>query len=133
MEIIFYIAVLSCIIIEIVQLTETKRIVNAIYRYKEDKKMTTNFGIYTFASLYYWAISFIGLLSFQWYLFLLIIIMGFIPKGKYIWVRRVDSLISIAILLFAVLNKYHFHITLFKPWIKDHVLNVSFIQCALLE
>lgn len=113
MEIIFYIAVLSCIIIEIVQLTETKRIVNAIYRYKEDKKMTTNFGIYTFAGLYYWAISFIGLFSFQWYIFLLIIIMGFIPKGKYIWVRRVDSLISIAILLFAVLNKYHFHITLF--------------------
>lgn len=113
MEIIFYIAVLSCIIIEIAQLSETKRIVNAIYRYKEDKKMTTNYGIYIFANLFYWAISFIGLLSFQWYLFLLIIIMGFIPKGKYIWIRKADSLVTIAILLFIVLNKYHFHINLF--------------------
>ncbi len=75
--------------------------------------MTANLGIYTLASFYYWIILFIGLLSFQWYFFLLIIIMGFIPKGKYIWIRRVDSLITISILLFIVLNKFHFHINLF--------------------
>lgn len=108
----FYLAVLSCIIIEIVQLSETKRIVNSLYRYKEDKKTSTNLAIYTCACLYYWTISFIGLLSFQWYLFLLIIIMGLIPKGKNIWIRKFDSIASVIILLFIVLNKYHFHINI---------------------
>ncbi len=57
---------------------------------------------------FYFFLNMIGLFSSQWIGFLLIFILAFIPKTKRIWVLA-DSLISILIVLFIILNKYHFH------------------------
>lgn len=51
----------------------------------------------------------VGLFTFQWPVFLLLFLIGLIPK-KDGFIRLVDSAVSIAILLFIVLNAYHFNI-----------------------
>lgn len=57
--------------------------------------------------------NFIGFFSFQWTVFLALFLFGLIPK-KYIWFRWIDSLISLAVLIFIVLNAYHFKIDVWE-------------------
>lgn len=54
----------------------------------------------------------IGLFSSQWIVFVSILIISIIPK-KYIIIRWIDSLVSALLLLFIILNVYHFKIDLF--------------------
>lgn len=61
--------------------------------------------------------SFIGLFTFQWMVFVVFILMSFIPK-KFIILRWIDAFLSVLILLFIIINAYHFKIDfwqLFKP------------------
>jgi hypothetical protein len=54
----------------------------------------------------------LGFFTFQWPIFLLLIVMGFI-KARLpikIWIVRLDAIISIALLFFIVINAYHLHI-----------------------
>lgn len=66
-------------------------------------------------SIIYTSIVLIGLLSQQWPLFSLILILSLITsKVRHIkWVRNLDTIISIAILIFIVLNKFHFRLFFF--------------------
>lgn len=64
---------------------------------------------YLFISLIYMLYCFAGLLTSQYPLFLLMILIALIPK-KFLILRYIDSFASIAILLFIILNKFHFHI-----------------------
>ena len=57
--------------------------------------------------------NFIGIFSFQWTVFLGLFLFGLIPK-KYIWFRWIDSLISLVVLIFIVLNAYHFKIDVWE-------------------
>ena len=67
--------------------------------------------IITFYCLYIlWA--FIGLFSFQWIIFLYLLIIGFIPK-KFMILRWLDAVISFCTLLFVILNAYHFKIDVY--------------------
>lgn len=57
--------------------------------------------------------NFIGFFSFQWTVFLGLFLFGLIPK-KYIWFRWIDSFISLSVLIFIVLNAYHFKIDVWE-------------------
>ena len=57
-----------------------------------------------------WAAT--GLMSSQWIPFLVLILYSFIPKGDNIFIRKADAILSLAILLFIVINKYHLGINL---------------------
>lgn len=63
----------------------------------------------------YFIWCFIGLFSSQWVLFLPMVILGVIPK-RYHTLRYVDSLISLALLIFIILNAYHFRIDVYS-WV----------------
>ena len=67
------------------------------------------------SNIIYMSIILIGLLSQQWPLFSLILILSLITsKVRHIkWVRNLDTIISIAILIFIVLNKFHFRLFFF--------------------
>ena len=69
----------------------------------------------TMNSVIYMSIVLIGLMSQQWPLFSLILILSLITsKVRHIkWIRNLDTIISIAILIFIVLNKFHFRLFFF--------------------
>jgi hypothetical protein len=56
---------------------------------------------------------FVGLLGSQWILFLVIIGLSCIPK-KYTIIQWLDACISFMVLLFILLNTYHFKINIFE-------------------
>lgn len=64
-----------------------------------------------------WAIT--GLFSSQWFLFLVLLLISFIPK-KFIFMRLLDACISFGLLLFIILNRFHFHIDTWA-WFKDYI------------
>lgn len=79
-------------------------------RTKNQKNLTWCLGLYII-----WV--FAGLFTSQWILFLVIIGLSCIPKNNII-IRWLDAFISALILLFIILNVYHFKIdllSLIKP------------------
>lgn len=68
--------------------------------------------LFGYLQLGYFTWCFVGLFSYQGILFLPMVILGVVPK-KYPILRYIDSLISIALLIFIILNEYHFHIDVY--------------------
>lgn len=78
--------------------------------YDEYSSSQKSFSIYMIGYIIW---NFIGFFSFQWTVFLVLFLFGLIPK-KYIWYRWIDSLISLVVLIFIVLNAYHFKIDIWQ-------------------
>ena len=57
--------------------------------------------------------TFGGLFTFQWPVFLFILLLGVIPKRN-LALRRADALISLLVLIFIVINAYHLKIDIFQ-------------------
>lgn len=121
----FYALLVIFILVEMFILCDSKRVFRGIERMrkiaKEKKrngtKVTTDdYGggitLYVGEQIIYLLYCLVGLMSSQYLLFALILVMGLIPK-RWLWLLRVDSVITIGILLFIMLNKYHFHINLY--------------------
>ena len=102
MEHIFYGLALFAFIWELLVLTQAKK----IKEFLDDKEHESRnvFGCLMFL---YIAWTFLGLFSSQWVWFLAIIVLSMIPKGKIIWLKRVDALITIGLLIGLVITKYH--------------------------
>lgn len=90
-----------------------------IYKSKERMKVAGKFDNFTSGQKSYAILSigylfwaFIGLFSFNWVAFLFLIAISFIPKKHFV-LMWIDSVISFLILLFVLLNSYHFQIDLF--------------------
>jgi hypothetical protein len=121
MTLIFYILVLFCITIEVSGLTQTERVIRASKNVRDkmaedgDAKSIMGFDRqYMQTQALYTILVLIGLFSTQWILFLLLIVIGVAstPLKHNPTFRRVDAFISILILLFIVVNKYHLHLDL---------------------
>lgn len=66
-----------------------------------------------FYDIFGWIMLLIGLMSSQWFCFLLIMLLSishFQRLGA--WAVRIDSFLTAAILIFAVVNKYHIHLNI---------------------
>lgn len=119
---VFYILIAFFIFVELIVLFSQKNIHSAVKRFKKlnkEKKGKLTFdeigasmAFYQSIGIIYLIYCFVGLMSSQWVLFLLIILLAFIPK-RWLWWRYVDSLVTLLILAFILLNKYHFHIDMF--------------------
>jgi phosphoglycerol transferase MdoB-like AlkP superfamily enzyme len=80
---------------------------------KEEKEdLTSSQIVWIISTFFYLFWMVIGLFTFQWFAFLVLLVMGLVPK-KWVWYIFIDSVISIAIILFIVLNAFHFKISLF--------------------
>lgn len=90
-----------------------QEVVKIVNKYREDKIGTNEVKLLAWADLFYIATCMIGLVTFQWYAFVGILILSLIPKKGLDWVYYIDSIICISLLLFVLLNNYHFHLNIF--------------------
>lgn len=112
MEHVFYLLVSFFLPFEILSLFAVKKIHASVNKYRDlsnVQDMSATFATYYVVNVLYFLTCVIGLISSQWACFLLILALCFIPKRYLTW-RIIDGVISILILLFVILNKYHFHI-----------------------
>lgn len=124
---VFYILIAFFIFVELIVLFSQKNIHSAVKRLKKlnkEKKGKLSFDeigasmtLYQSIEIIYLIYCLVGLMSSQWVLFALIILLAFIPK-RWLWWRYVDSIVTLLILAFILLNKYHFHIDMFHLIIK---------------
>lgn len=122
MKHLFYFIAFLPILWEIMVLSNPKKvarfisILRAKSKYNLTKKNYTNAEkAFYLLNLGYIGWSIAGLLSSQWVLFLIIILLGFMPKKHYITIW-INSLLSLAVLIFIILNAYHFHIDVYS-WV----------------
>lgn len=112
MEHVFYLLVSFFLAFEILSLFAVKKIHASVNKYRDlsnVQDMSATFATYYVVNVLYFLTCVIGLISSQWACFLLILALCFIPKRYLTWCI-IDGVISILILLFVILNKYHFHI-----------------------
>jgi len=118
MDKLFYILYAFALIGELSHFASPKDRLNQIKKLKEsikDKgvddwpKDTTGPIVQT---ILYFTLTIIGLFTFQWYAFVLVLLLSAIPKRTW-WYLRIDAFITILIILFVVINKFHFHYTPF--------------------
>lgn len=64
----------------------------------------------------------VGLMSSQWVIFIALLLVSILIPKKILIIRWIDSLISLALLIFLILNKFHLHIDLWKL-IKEKFIN----------
>ena len=118
---IFYIGLIIFIIYEVYSFLNAEKINTRQTEYKDLPKdvnkeyfLWKNGGFLIKLSLFnmfYFIYVFVGIFSSQWLLFLAILLLSLIPK-KTVAVRRIDSVLTIIILLFILINKYHLHINI---------------------
>jgi hypothetical protein len=115
MKHVFYFIGLLPLIYEMSVIMNPKKIYASKERIKASGKFdnfTSGQKSYAILSLGYLVWAFIGLFSFNWVAFLFLIAISFIPKKHFI-LMFADSVVSFIILLFVLLNSYHFKIDLF--------------------
>lgn len=118
---VFYLFAFVAIVWELITVTSPRRVVNFQKRFNENTKdfgdWEQNQRLVGVFMLCYIAWTLIGLLSSQWIIFLSLLALGLIPKGMVVW-RWIDSVISLALLIFMLLNVFHLHIDLLQ-WVKS--------------
>lgn len=70
------------------------------------------------SSLIYFFWCFIGLLTFQWYLFIPLLTLGLIPKKNVVWVF-IDAVLGFSLILFIILNAFHFKLNLLEIFLNN--------------
>lgn len=115
MKTLYYLMGILPIFIECAKVFDPKKIVKEIEGVKAEKdieKMIKNGGCFWIAvQLYYMIWSIAGLVTAQWPVFLLLIVLSFIPK-KNIAVFWLNALFSLLALIFILINEFHLHIDL---------------------
>ena len=117
---IFYLLLFIFIYYEIWVRGNAKRLSEKIKEYKsvpaegQTEYISKDSHLLTWAlfNIFYFFYVFIGMFTSQWWLFLTIIAMSFIPK-KTPLARKINAIATISILLFILINKYHLHINIF--------------------
>lgn len=120
MATVFYIIMAFYLLFEVFCLVGVKKVAAGVDKYKgvtDVSKMSSTYATFVVLNCVYLFLCFVGLLSSQWLGFMLMILLSFIPKRWITW-RIIDGVLTIAILVFIILNKYHFHIDLTECIIK---------------
>lgn len=114
MKHIFYFFTFLPILWELMNLTSIKKVHQFVKSFKNNEgEKTFTQSTFSFFMVGYIVWTIIGLITFQWFVFLLFLIYSLIPKVN-IYHRWIDSLISVFILIFIILNAYHFHIDVWQ-------------------
>lgn len=117
---IFYFFSIIAIIWEIIVVTNPIRISKFIgtFNNKEMDGLNQKQRSLSFYMLGYLIWSIIGLITSQWILFLILIGLGLLPKKLPI-LAFINSLVSLCLLVFIIVNVYHLHldlISIIKNW-----------------
>ncbi len=79
---------------------------------KDFNDLTDTQKTFTVLTVLYSLWVLVGLFSSQWVLFVVYLMISIIPK-KTVFVRFVDAIVSVLLLLFILINTFHLHINLF--------------------
>lgn len=112
MEHVFYLIIAFFLFFEIVSLVSVRKIHASVNKYRDlsnAQDMSATFATYFVLNVVYYLSCVVGLMSSQWICFIILLALSLISKRHISW-RIIDGVISILILLFVILNKYHFHI-----------------------
>ena len=111
MKHIFYSLTVIALIYELMVATNIVKMHSFLLSMKAYKKetATTSQKNWVFLNIVYMIWAFVGLFTSQWLIFVTIIVLSFINK-KYIAHRFLDAIFTSILLLFIILNAYHFHI-----------------------
>lgn len=117
---VFYIIAALFLLVELLILVNIKTVhsgAKRLYKLRKEKNkveledLSPGMIAYQIVGIIYLIYAVIGLMSSQWIMFAVLILLSFVPKKWIVW-RYIDSFLSIAILVFIILNKYHFHFNL---------------------
>lgn len=117
---VFYIIAALFLLVELLILVNIKTVhsgAKRLYKLRKEKNkveledLSPGMIAYQIVGIIYLIYAVIGLMSSQWIMFAVLILLSFVPKKWIVW-RYIDSFLSIAILVFIILNKYHFHFSL---------------------
>ena len=114
---IFFLFGILAIIWEFMNITNTRKMFNISKVIRESNKGKTTKELppkyitlgFLMLGYFFWAI--IGLFTSQWLIFLTILILSLIPK-RHIAIKWIDSVITLLLILFAMINAIHLHINL---------------------
>jgi hypothetical protein len=115
---IFYFFAIFALFYEFLVLTDTKNaskfLINLENKLELDQEMSSTEKIFSRLMIGYGIWNFVGLFSSQWILFLILLLISIFSFKKYPFLLFIDALISFGLILFIILNKYHFHINIIK-------------------
>jgi hypothetical protein len=125
----FYLVVVFCFILELNSLAHPVKEHVITIKTREELEAKTDFRnmskdvqTHYLNQVVYWFTCMSGVLSSQWPAFLTIVLIAFVSKfyRHVIWAKWVDTLVCGALLLFAILNRFHLHLDL-GGWIIAHI------------
>lgn len=117
LKFLFYSWGLLAILFEIMVMKSPKKYNNYIQSIVKIKKSDKPSGTQIALILLmcgYMAWGLIGLFSSQWVLFAALIILSWIPKLKFWILCWIDSVLTLPLLIFILLNAFHLHIDVWK-------------------
>lgn len=111
MSYLFYVWAIVAIIYESMVLKDTKRVLNFSKRmedlqWSEYSDTQKNFSI---MNMLYFLWVCVGFLSEQWWVFVAMLVLCFIPT-KTIFLKKIDALLTLILLIFALVNHFHLHL-----------------------
>lgn len=112
--VIFYLFSFAAIMNEILTLANPKK-VSAFarsFKGKEFKELTDTQKNYSYLTILYFLWTFVGLLTSQFIPFLFILLLCLVPT-KYWFLKWIDSLLSLSLIIFILINKFHLHINVY--------------------
>ena len=111
---IFYIFILFPIVWEIIVTSSPRKVSNFTREFKDLTMVHANQKQKTLANcmLGYLIWNLFGLLTGQWVLFVILLLLSLLPKNN-VFLTFLNGFISLAILIFLVINQYHLHIDLY--------------------
>lgn len=109
----FYILGILAVLHELYVLQKAKRVqeVRASMKNKQFSQMDSTGQAYTVTLLFYGFWKLAGLLSGQWPAFLVMVVVGYLPRPNK-FVRLLFAAITLVLLLFVLINHFHLHIHL---------------------
>lgn len=125
----FYTLVLYCFVVELTSVFKPGKAFQDAQTINEHLKADDRLGklskglqAHYWNQILYWAVCLTGIMSSQWPVFILIIFISSIHNlwRKSVFLHWVDSVICGALLLLAVLNRFHFHVNL-EAWLAQAV------------
>ena len=122
MKELFYLFTAAVLMYELKVLSSPKRyleLLNGVKKISKEKKeglevkLTRKQSLFLLFNSLYLIWGFIGLMTFNWVIFLVLLILSIIPTKHYLQCIF-DSLITISLLIFAFINTFHLKINLYE-------------------